>query len=151
MPLTWVRVAGGVPRIIITIMKRLAVQRWMARFGLAAALLLLLVPTTGRLVQAAANGGAGHAAEHPAHDAHRHAAGPQHRARGDQGDAPALPAADNQDCHYCTLLASIAALPHAGLPATAPVTAEAARPRSTLLLRWLHPNGLGSRGPPLHG
>lgn len=123
----------------------------MTRLGLAAALLLLLVPTAGRLAQAGTSGG--HAAHH-AHATHaelRHAEGAQHRSLDDQRKASGTPTADDADCHYCALLASLVAIPHAALPAAPAGAGAAARSRSEVRLPWLHPNGLGSRGPPLRG
>ncbi|MBB6598816.1 DUF2946 family protein [Luteimonas sp. MC1825] len=130
-----------------TIMKRRAVQRWMARFGLAAMLLLLLVPTAGRLLQVALPDDSAHAAHHAAHDAHHRAAGARHHDR----DASDLPVVAGQDCHYCALLASAAAIAGPGLSPVANAAPASFQGRTGFRLPWLHPNGLGSRGPPLHG
>ena len=128
-----------------------AFQQWMGRIGLAAALLLLAVPTTGRFVHAGMAGaqasvmakGAGHHAHH-ASDAHEGA-----RSGGRQAPRPAP---GDSDCDYCPLLASLigpyAALHVAADPPPVPAALVAGdAPR----LAWLHPTGLGSRGPPLHG
>ena len=123
-------------------------------------LLLVLVPTTGRVVHASAAGadaGAegmhGHGPGHAAHAASAlHARHAHHGADDARGGSDGRPAIGDPDCDYCPLLASMLAahgvalvaaqLPDASAPAVAPRA-----PR----LRWLHPFGLGSRGPPLHG
>ncbi|MEN1939696.1 DUF2946 family protein [Luteimonas sp. MJ174] len=122
-----------------------AFQYWMGRIGLAAALLLLLVPTTTRLVDAA--GGAGSAQGLAAHGGHA-----PHGLHDGTGRGDTRPAIGDPDCDYCPLLAALAApapmvvkivaLPAAAVPALAPATPRVA---------WLHPNGLGSRGPPRAG
>lgn len=120
-------------------------------------LLLVLVPTTGRVVHASAAGAVagaegmrGHAPGHAAH-----AADPRHAHRGGadgSGGSDRRAAIGDPDCDYCPLLASMLTAPGVFLPApplrgaSAPAIAPKA-PR----LRWLHPFGLGSRGPPLHG
>ncbi len=130
----------------------------MGRIGLAATLLLVLLPTTGRVVHASAAGagaegmhehGRGHAA-HAANAPHAHHAHDGGAVGSGHGDG--RPSIGDPDCDYCPLLASMLTapgvalvvldLPNASAPAIAP---EAPR------LRWLQPFGLGSRGPPLHG
>ncbi|MEN1958481.1 DUF2946 family protein [Luteimonas changyuni] len=120
-------------------------QHWMGRIGLAAALLLMLVPTTTRLLDAP---GEARVAQAPVHD------GGHARHRGHDGGAPgdARPAIGDPDCDYCPLLAAFThsapvvfkafALPLPTPPALAPTAPSVA---------WLHPNGLGSRGPPRVG
>jgi hypothetical protein len=126
-----------------------AFQAWFGRLALLAALTLATVPTAGRLVHAA--GGAAHgAAAHVALQAGQHA----HVANA--ADPPALraplAAPGDADCDYCPLLSLLviatrfAMRPAAVLPPAASPAGPAA-PR----LPWLHPSGLGSRGPPLHG
>lgn len=120
----------------------------MGRIGLAAALLLLAVPTVGRFVHASpaagqVHGQAGHGHGHHAH--HGDAAGHGKR-------QPSRPAPGDSDCDYCPLLAAMAASPEvlflaAVLPPAAPSRPTVEAPR----LPWLHPTGLGSRGPPLRG
>ena len=128
-------------------------------------LLLVLVPTTGRVVHASAAAAAaadegmhrqgmhGHGHGHAAHAANAlHAHHAHHDGAGGPGGGDGRPAIGDPDCDYCPLLASMLTapgvalvalpLPGASAPAIAP---EAPR------LRWLHPFGLGSRGPPLHG
>ena len=135
-------------------MKRSAFQQWMTRIGLAAALLLIVVPTAGRVVHAAASTHAAHAGTHHGHTAHRHgidardghAADARH---GDRQGRDARPAIGDPDCDYCPLLSSmaevaairiaLAQVPRADRPFAAPTAP---------LLRWRHPWGLGSRGPP---
>ncbi|WP_132986894.1 DUF2946 family protein [Luteimonas terricola] len=132
-------------------MKRSAFHEWMGRIGLAAALLLVLVPTAGRVIHASMAGGAGHAANAALHGAAQagradHDAG--HARHGGQG-GDVRPAIGDPDCDYCPLLASMAtsagvafAVAHVP-PAIAPVAG-----RREFRQRWRHPNGLGSRGPP---
>lgn len=127
---------------IIGAIKRGAFQHWMSRLGLAASLLLVLVPTLGRVAQAAAP----HAAQqHAAHAQHR-SADHAHRQAGDDIPRAAL---GDPDCDYCPLLSSMA--PSMGIAlAVMPVPAigrMATAPRAPEL-RWRHPWGLGSRGPP---
>lgn len=116
----------------------------MLRLALAATLLMVLVPSLGRLAGNAPATGAAHA---------MHGGGAQ-AAHGQHG-APAAPAApqpagaSQHDCGYCPLLASLVppaalrpALSHEQHPAH--LALGAAEP----LLPWRHPWGLGSRGPP---
>lgn len=140
-------------------MARSAFQRWMGRIGLAAVLLLLVVPTTGRVVHAQmpmepAAGDAGHEghegghAEHVAHQAqHGH-----HAHHGGQDGDGGRAAIGDPDCEYCPLLASLVASAAIVFDAShhAPHIAAAAVPLSPRL-RWRHPSGLGSRGPPRAG
>lgn len=133
-------------------------KQWMAGLGLAAMLLLALVPASGRMLQAAA------AAAHGAQDARdadamrglhagHHGHHGHHAAADDDGDAPRPAPVDGApDCDYCPLLNALAIVPPPPLPqgavAVAPLAAAApAAPR----LPWLHPTGLGSRGPPALG
>jgi hypothetical protein len=149
MPLTWVRVVHAALRIIVTIMKRRALQRWMGRVGLLAALLLLLVPTTGRLLQAAANSGDTRVAYHAAHAGQGQAGDPRQRVGNGVRDVP--PSAVGTDCDYCALLAALAVVRYEQLPALTAGGAPAVPLRNAVRLPWVHPNGLGSRGPPAHG
>jgi hypothetical protein len=126
-------------------MKRSAFNRWMSRIGLAAALLLVMVPTVGRVAHAA-----GDALHHQ--DAHaQHDRASQAR-QGRGGDGERRPAIGDPECDYCPLLGSMAVaagvafdvvhVPRAAAPA---IATQAPR------LRWWHPSGLGSRGPPRRG
>jgi len=127
---------------------------------LSAALLLLVLPTTGRMLHASAADAPGSVAQHgahrgsstpqPGHHAHR-----GHAVRdGDEsgGQAPHPRPATGPDCDYCPLLASLVAtarVPFA--PQAIPAASASLTLPATPRLPWLHPNGLGSRGPPLHG
>lgn len=136
-------------------MKRPALSDWFSRIGLAAVLLLVLVPTAGRVLQASAadafasvaqdDGRGGHA-WHGHHVAHGAGEGKR------QAPRPQPLPADGPDCDYCPLLASMAgvAQPVFQLQPVGAVPASLS-PRAAPRLRWLHPNGLGSRGPPLRG
>lgn len=125
-----------------------AFQRWMGRTGLVAALFLLLVPTTTRLLDAVHGVHAAHGVHGAAHDG-AHA---RHRLHGGAGPGETRPAIGDPDCDYCPLLAALvapapvlftlAALPATTAPGTVPPPPSVA---------WLHPNGLGSRGPPRVG
>ncbi|HEY4529274.1 MAG TPA: DUF2946 family protein [Luteimonas sp.] len=139
-------------------------QAFQVRLGwlaVLAVLLLAVVPTAGRLVHVSAGHGhadAGHAMHAP--DG-RHAAA----MRGalafstDVRDVvdPASPGAPrpapgDADCDYCPLLASLLATAVPGVLSTGTLrhgfaTSIPAAPRRP----WLHPCGLGSRGPPLFG
>ncbi|MGY0611277.1 MULTISPECIES: DUF2946 family protein [unclassified Luteimonas] len=122
-----------------------AFQHWMGRIGLAAALLLMLVPTTTRLLEATGEARVVHG---PAHDGGHG----RHRLHDGVDPGDARPAIGDPDCDYCPLLAAFThsapvvfklfALPAATAPALAPAAPSVA---------WLHPNGLGSRGPPRIG
>lgn len=146
--LTWVRGAGPVDSDNPSTMNARVFQEWIGRLALLAALMLVAVPTAGRLVHAS---GAGHdAAAHLARqDGHQ-----VHVASTADGRAPLAPLAapGDADCDYCPLLSSLiaatcfATMPAALLPPAA-TPASPAAPR----LPWLHPSGLGSRGPPLFG
>lgn len=135
-----------------------AFQLWMGRLGLLAALLLVAVPTAGRLVHAAGGAHALHAGAHGDHGAHgahrihRMEAGAAAERVAPARDSALRPAPGDVDCDYCPLLAALVplqAVPFvlAALPPVHP--AEALRPAPRL--PWLHPNGLGSRGPPALG
>ena len=122
----------------------------MQRLALAATFALLLVPTLGRLAQA----GEGTAA-HDAWGAMCTAAGLQladhaHDTSHDPtAPRPAVPHHAG-DCAYCPLAQALVApstavfAGAAPLPDVAPTRAPTARPAY-----FRHPNGLGSRGPPL--
>lgn len=143
-------------RIIGTTMNPRAFQNWIGRLALVALLLLVAVPTAGRLVHAAAGGHASHAAHHAGHAEHAaHADHANHRAVPPaDGRAPGTPrpAPGDADCDYCPLLASLlAAVQVAFVPAGAPRTSATRTPPAPPRLPWLHPSGLGSRGPPLRG
>ncbi|WP_132999328.1 DUF2946 family protein [Luteimonas arsenica] len=122
-----------------------ALQAWMGRIGLAAALLLLAVPTVGRFVHASPGAAHVHGQAGHGHAHHSDAADPGKR-------HPSRPAPGDSDCDYCPLLAAMAALPGvpfllAALPSAPPSCLSVGAPR----LPWLYPTGLGSRGPPLRG
>lgn len=126
-----------------------AFQEWIGRLALLAALMLVAVPTTGRLFHVA--GGMAHTrVAHLAPEAGHHV----HAAPAAEGPARQAPyaAPGDADCDYCPLLSSLVAAarfattPAALLPPAA-TPASPAAPR----LPWLHPSGLGSRGPPLFG
>lgn len=131
-------------------MKRNAFQRWMGRVGLAAMLLLVLVPTTARVVHATAAGNVPAQAQGHAHAGHAGAAAHVHHGGRERGDTRA--AIGDPDCDYCPLLASLVAATGfafdvAHVPVGTAATAVPPAPR----LPWRHPAGLGSRGPPQHG
>lgn len=125
-----------------------AFQQWMGRIGLAAALLLLAVPTAARFIHAGMAAGhqsTVHGDAHAAHHVHAPAGIPQDR------QAP-RPAPGDSECDYCPLLAALIGPPatfHA--PAAPPPVPAALVAGDAPRLAWLHPTGLGSRGPPLHG
>lgn len=142
--------------------------RAMAALALFAVLALVLLPTSGRLAGqvpggpapsvSAAGEMAGHAHDHGhGHDAgheaaHGHAAGsPDAGGPGEAPDSPRpAPHEGHADCAYCPLLASV--LPVAVLPLPPATGREHDRwypPLRTARLGYLHPCGLGSRGPPL--
>jgi hypothetical protein len=124
-------------------MRSRALQKAMARFALLAVLLLALVPTFGRLAQAAG---------HDPLDARGTVA--MCTARGlervpDPGHPEPAPHHDNGDCAYCPLLGSaVPPAPQVAL-AAAPAPAPAlCTPSSSARVGAQHPCGLGSRGPP---
>lgn len=124
-----------------------AFQRRVGGLALLALLLLVLVPTAGRLVDATADGAhawhGGHAGATPADP---HAA---HAARSGGRETP-RPAPGDADCDYCPLLASLLGPATILLLAAAGPRAPAITPlRHAPRRAWLHPCGLGSRGPPL--
>ena len=130
-------------------------HRWWLALALAAAMLLSLLPTVGRLAQAAA----------PTHEPHdgiaavalctvqglrRIALPPALAQKPPRPEAPAPHPA--QDCDYCPLLAGLVALAIVALalwPPALPVPLE--RFRDAHRIAAHHPSGLGSRGPPLRG
>lgn len=122
----------------------------MGQAGLLAALLLLAVPTMGRLLHAGPAHGPVAAADGARHHAHGPAHAPARAAEGAGGDT--RPAPGDAECDYCPLLTALAAM---AAPAWRPVAAPgASMPRPALAAprrAWLHPNGLGSRGPPHAG
>lgn len=148
--MTWVRGATPVDSDNPSTMNARAFQEWIGRLALLAALMLAAVPTAGRLVHVAS--GAAHAAgAHPALQAGHHA----HVAAATDAVAPGAPLAapGDADCDYCALLSSLlAATRFATIPAALPPQ-SATRPASPAAPRlpWLHPSGLGSRGPPRLG
>src|SRR5690554_2080812 len=120
-------------------------HRFMSRLALVAALLVMLVPTTGRLL-AGAEGTAVATATH-------HGMVIQAPEPAASDTAPAMPdtpaPGHREDCAYCPLLASL--LSQAG-PATLPphanrLAARFADADASPRRAW-HPTGLGSRGPP---
>jgi quinol-cytochrome oxidoreductase complex cytochrome b subunit len=123
----------------------------MARLALAAIMLLLAVPTVGRLVER-------HESDHGALTAICTVGGLKYVGLGHWGDSPPLqtPSPDpphhpGMDCDYCPLLASAIVL--AVLVGLFPLPlARKAGARGFASVRprtFLHPCGLGSRGPPL--
>lgn len=124
-----------------------AFQEWIGRLALLAALMLVAVPTAGRVLHV--SGGTAQARiAHLAAGHHAHAAPV---ADGRPALAP-LAAPGDADCDYCPLLSSlITATRFATTPAA--LLPPAATPASPVAPRlpWLHPSGLGSRGPPLFG
>ncbi len=156
------------------VMKRHAPRaRAAALFALMAALLLALLPATGRLLGAPSHAGesAGAAAiaqgvvPGPRHAAHAGLAThprPQphpHSGTGHDGSvgAPGLPAAPEDqpghrgdgDCDYCPLLASLVILPPPQDAAGDGMRRRSRDPRATVSrIARRHPTGLGSRGPP---
>lgn len=113
---------------------------WISRLALAAALLLVLAPSSTRLLAATQLLHAG--ADHDGPGAMPATVLEQGR------DAP-LPRATHPDCAYCPLLGSLdqVALRTPALSPAAPAAAFAAV--ATIAPRvWRHPSGLGSRGPP---
>lgn len=127
-------------------MKRSANGNCFGPLGLAAMLLLLLLPTTGRIWQAVAAGADRAAAHHV-----MQAVGAAHLdVQG--GKQPLPPPPGSADCDYCPLLA-------APVPSLQAMRVPPAQPGSRLSYAatpaprraWLHPNGLGSRGPPSQG
>jgi len=129
-------------------MKRSTFQHWVGRIGIAAALLLVLVPTAGRVIHASA----AVAGTHAAHQGYAHARHAGHGAGHGRQDGDSRPAIGDPDCDYCPLLTSMVAVPGIAFDVVQvpPATATAVGPRMPRL-RWLHPCGLGSRGPPLRG
>src|SRR5690554_1761377 len=141
-------------------MKRRAFNAWFGRIGLSAALLLLLLPTTGRILQVQASDAGGGIAQHDARgntgapQAGHHAHHGNHAAPGieDRGATPPDPrAAAAADCDYCPLLASLVAIAAPLAPLSVPAARVSPSVPATPRRAWLHLNGLGSRGPPLHG
>lgn len=134
----------------------------MAGLALFAILALVLLPTAGRVAAPLVHAGAGHVAAdvdpgdppgHGGHDSH-HAHGGAATAGGEgKVPAPAAPGApheDHGDCAYCPLLASLLLLGVVRLPPRVGTPAGDWRrlPRPAAL-RFIHPCGLGSRGPPV--
>jgi hypothetical protein len=140
-------------------MNRRAFQDWIGRIGLAAALLLSAMPTGVRLLQASADA-SGHRAHHVVRGAD--IARFDHDVRHVARSAPAADGRDRQpqaplpgtgpDCDYCPLLSSmVTALQAAVLLPPAPRASTVSNAADAPRRAWLHPNGLGSRGPPIHG
>ena len=129
-------------------MRHTTPHRWLLRLALAATMLMVVLPSMGRL---AGNGPATHAA----HAMHAAAQGAHvAHAKGPHG-APAAPVAPQPagstqyDCGYCPLLASL--VPSAAVApsfGTLLHDALAARAVDAPRMAWRHPWGLGSRGPP---
>ncbi|MGY1529353.1 DUF2946 family protein [Luteimonas sp. A649] len=126
---------------------------------MTAVMLLLVLPTAGRMLQApgaaasvivSGHAGSDHVAPGAAHAHHGHHAT---QVAGD-GERPVLPPGpvDGPDCDYCPLLASLVAVAQPGFVLPRGSTAWAVFPAyAAPRLPWFHPSGLGSRGPPLHG
>lgn len=129
-------------------MRHPTLHRWMLRLGLAATMLLVLVPSLGRLAGhgPASTPAPGAPTGHAMHAGH----GEAHAPAGTTIPAPTDDHARHADCDYCPLLASLLATALRPVPllryrdSNAPGVADIA-PR----VRWRHPTGLGSRGPPL--
>lgn len=120
----------------------------MGRIGLAAAMLLLTVPTAGRLLQASAPAGHGHVAHHDRHGGQQARRSAHAGANGDRAGQGGLA----PDCDYCPLLASLVSAAQASYAlAMAPAASAVAALPTSPRLPWLHPSGLGSRGPPAFG
>lgn len=139
--------------------QRTGFARTMAGLALFAILALVLLPTAGRVAAPLAHAEAGHAAadagpgSHASHDGHDRHAGVA--ATGVERKAPApfdpeAPHEDHGDCAYCPLLASLLLLGVVRLPprVAAPASDWLRLPR-VAALRFIHPCGLGSRGPPV--
>jgi len=143
-------------------------QRVMGGLGLLAMLALVLLPTSGRLAGQPPGGAA--TAVLPAVEAigsmpaHGHAvAGGHERAHGAGGassggtapeQAPGPPGRSphegHADCAYCPLLASVLLAAVLPLPPAAGQRPERwDPPLRSARLDYLHPCGLGSRGPPV--
>ena len=126
-------------------------QHWMARLALAAILLLALLPTLGRWVEASGQ------RLPPALVAMCTSAGlslfsPDRLPSGETSPAPRMPAGTMtaEDCPYCPLLAKIAPLVLAILALFALPTPWRPSVREARGRRLAHVHGmLGARGPPL--
>ncbi len=128
-----------------------AFQAWTGRLALLALLLLVAVPTASRFVHAAHGTAHVHALASTTAHGHAHGALPVEGLRPD-GRAPLRPAPGDADCDYCPLLSALLAPIALPFPAHIPPRLYAAIPwPASPRLPWLHPSGLGSRGPPLHG
>lgn len=121
-------------------------MRWMGRIALVAMLLLVALPTLGRL--------AGRAPVAMAMPMPASMAMPMPAAAVDAPahchEAPGAPRpAHGDDCDYCPLLAGLA-LPAvaAPLPMVAPPPRHVPPAATAAVLPVRHPAGLGSRGPP---
>ena len=120
-------------------------HRFMSRLALVAALLVMLVPTTGRLLAGAEGSAAATVAHHGVLIQASEPTAPD--------TAPAMPdtpvTGHLEDCAYCPLLASLINQPG---PATPPSHADCRAARFAYAdaspNRAWHPTGLGSRGPP---
>lgn len=138
--------------------------RTMAALALFAILALVLLPTSGRLAAQDPGGPApsalpaagttGHAHDHgPGHQAaYRHA--PDASGATGPGEAPdsprPAPHEGHADCAYCPLLASVLLVAVPPMPqATGRQHDRWHPPLRTARLGYLHPCGLGSRGPPV--
>lgn len=146
--MTWVRGVSPVDSDNPSTMNTRAFQEWIGQLALLAALMLVAVPTAGRLMHVASAAGddpVAHAEVRAGHHAHAVATDPV---------APGAPivAPGDADCDYCPLLSSLlAATRLATPPATVlPPPAGSASPAAPRL-PWVHPSGLGSRGPPRLG
>ena len=126
----------------------------MGGLALLAMLALVLLPTSGRLA-----GQAPGAMAAPVQPAAAEAAGHAHGHGHGVDQAPGSPVPEPQrptpheghaDCAYCPLLASVllAAVPRLP-PATGRQDDRWYQPLRTARLAYLHPCGLGSRGPPV--
>ena len=129
-------------------MRHTTPHRWLLRLALAATMLMVLLPSMGRLAGAgpATNPHTVHVGSHGGHAGHA--------AAGQAGaPAPATPhpgGSGQYDCGYCPLLASLvppaAVAPSFGTPLHDRLFALSSHaPR----VAWRHPWGLGSRGPPV--
>jgi hypothetical protein len=131
-------------------MRNAAFHRRMTLLALAAMLLLLSLPTLGRVMAGAPDDARGAWAQMCT------MAGLKLVKLAPGGDANPLdpPAPKHmmpgEDCAYCPVLAGLAMLLVWTLLAPLPASRRALPPwRNTPLRAFVHPSGLGSRGPPI--
>lgn len=120
----------------------------MAGLALFAILALLLLPTSGRMLGQVP----GDATASAAATRHAHGRGHGHAHGADQAPESPRPAPHegHADCAYCPLLASVLLVAVPPMPqATGRQHDSWHPPLRTARLGYLHPCGLGSRGPPV--